>query len=230
MERNTHWGEWRAAVERTGYCEALRVASERLQMLDGMNPQQVEALFKRCKGGYAMKILSVKVERLIDDSGDSDLGEYCSDVKSEYTIDRRHALACPAQPYNGEGLCECVGVFVDRLSYKFFEPNHGNYSGIEREEVVRMCLQDYMREEARSAGQWCYLGVRAAALVQLTDGGPEQRIISGGLFGIASDSGHDYIKSVVDDEMAELRGQLEAIGFGKEEIEAAFSEAKRSEV
>lgn len=45
MEAN-HWNEWRSAVERVGYCAALAKASERLQMLDEMTPEQVEELFR----------------------------------------------------------------------------------------------------------------------------------------------------------------------------------------
>ena len=47
VERNTHWNEWRAAVERTGYTPALAHASRILEELDSMAPESVEGEFCR---------------------------------------------------------------------------------------------------------------------------------------------------------------------------------------
>ena len=46
MERDTHWQEWREAVQRTGYNSALYQASVAMLALDTMSPQEVEQLFK----------------------------------------------------------------------------------------------------------------------------------------------------------------------------------------
>ena len=42
---NTHWHEWREAVKRTGYNSALKMASERMRILDSMRLEEVEELF-----------------------------------------------------------------------------------------------------------------------------------------------------------------------------------------
>ncbi len=41
-----HWTEWRSAVARLGYSDKLQLAAERLQVLDTMSVEDVEALFR----------------------------------------------------------------------------------------------------------------------------------------------------------------------------------------
>ena len=38
---NDHWAEWREAVERTGHTDALKIASQRLLMIERLTPRQV---------------------------------------------------------------------------------------------------------------------------------------------------------------------------------------------
>ena len=46
METNTHWNEWRIAVQRTGHTSQLALASKRLQELDELTAVQIENLFR----------------------------------------------------------------------------------------------------------------------------------------------------------------------------------------
>jgi hypothetical protein len=43
---NSHWQYWCEAVERTGYCSALKIAAERLRVLDSMSVEEIESLFR----------------------------------------------------------------------------------------------------------------------------------------------------------------------------------------
>jgi len=54
-----------------------------------------------------------------------------------------------------------------------------------------------------------------------------QRLASGGLWGIESDSDESYIAEIEQEQLAELRGQLHAIGFSQRAISAAFKEVQR---
>lgn len=38
---NDHWQEWREAVKRTGYTEPLKIAAQRMLLLDRLTPRQV---------------------------------------------------------------------------------------------------------------------------------------------------------------------------------------------
>ena len=39
---NDHWQEWREAVKRTGYTDPLKIAAQRMLLLDYLTPCQVE--------------------------------------------------------------------------------------------------------------------------------------------------------------------------------------------
>jgi hypothetical protein len=84
--------------------------------------------------------------------------------------------------------------------------------------------QDYQRAEAYNRGEWCMVGVWAEATVQLT-GDTIQRIRSGGLWGIESDSGEEYFEEVAQEELAALRAELLAVGFTSRAIDVAFKKA-----
>lgn len=76
--------------------------------------------------------------------------------------------------------------------------------------------------------QTSYIGITAEAEITLTDardGAPVQTIHSGGLWGIESDSDSKYLASVEQEELANLRGQLHALGFSQRAISAAFRES-----
>jgi hypothetical protein len=80
-------------------------------------------------------------------------------------------------------------------------------------------------------GDWYMVGVRAVAEIELP---PEQlgardwrlgqtyRLITPGIWGVESDSGEDYFREILDDELDMVRADLRAHRFTEEEIEAAI--------
>jgi len=124
--------------------------------------------------------------------------------------------------------CDC-GERGDMLrnEYRYFNPCHENYKGIEEEEIRKYCRQDYQRMESYNHQNWCYIGIHAEA--EITTGSPlhwigstVQTITSGGLWGTESDSDESYLKSIEQEELMELRAQLKALGFSTRQISAAF--------
>ena len=147
------------------------------------------------------RILSVRVVSLPDYDPDlSYLGEYNSNPDGDCVIDRQE---------RGD---------MERNQFRYFHPamtgeETGNPDSPE---------QDYQRCEAYSRCDWCMVGVRADAEVQLSNGGPVQDIRSGGLWGIESDSDKSYFSQVEGEELAQLRAELLLLGFSEEAIDAAF--------
>jgi hypothetical protein len=114
---------------------------------------------------------------------------------------------------------------VGRNEYRYFNPSR-NYDGDTPENIRKYTRQDYERMESLNRGDWCFIGIRAEAQYSIGlvhgDSYLLQDISSGGLWGIESDSNESYFAEVEQEELAELRKQLEGIGFSKRAIAAAF--------
>jgi|SRR6185312_6164451 len=104
--------------------------------------------------------------------------------------------------------------------------------------TLKRIVDDIARydNEGQGSNRTEYIGIRADAEIALAPShapgmnpftGPLQTITSGGLWGIESDSDADYLKSVEDEQLAELRNQLHAIGFSQRAITAAFRNVER---
>ncbi len=113
-----------------------------------------------------------------------------------------------------------------RNEYRYFNPSN-NYEDDTPEDIRKYVRQDYDRMESLNRGDWCFIGVSADAEIVLGD--TCQTITSGGLWGIESDSGSDYFAETEQEQLAELREQLHAIGFSKRAISAAFKTVEHSE-
>lgn len=100
---------------------------------------------------------------------------------------------------------------VDRREFKYFEPANPEYG-----------QQDYERMESLNNGNWSFIGIIAEATIKVDD--HLQTVHSGGLWGIESDSGDDYIKSVEHGELADLKNQLETMGVDVSGFDAEFSD------
>lgn len=87
-------------------------------------------------------------------------------------------------------------------------------------DIVYCCLECY-RLERLFNGDWNYMGVIAKA-EYVSGNQVTQTIRSGGLWGIETDSGGDYIKQVEDEQLSELRKELESVGFSPRAITRAF--------
>lgn len=126
--------------------------------------------------------------------------------------------------------CDCGGHGVGRNEYEYFNPNWENYKGDTEENIRKYCRQDYERMESLNNQNWYYMGIRAEATVMLANNtagiAMTQKIRSGGLWGIESDSGKDYLDEVAQDELSALRTELKAIGFSTRAISTAFKNAE----
>jgi hypothetical protein len=75
---------------------------------------------------------------------------------------------------------------------------------------------DYQRLEAFNAGSWHMVGIYAKATIATPNGDGTatlQTLRSGGLWGIESDSDPAYLRSVAEEEVADFRVQLRALGI-----------------
>lgn len=90
----------------------------------------------------------------------------------------------------------------ERGNYRYFNP--ANEENAE---------QEYARMQTYNHGDWCFVGIRAVAEVIVK--GTIQKIHSGGLWGIESDSGESYFKEVAKEEYQTLCNVLKSMGIKK---------------
>ena len=119
-------------------------------------------------------------------------------------------------------------VSWDRRTYRYFNAPVENYKGESPEDIRKYARQDYKRMEDLNNGHFGFIGISAEAQVQLT-GDTVQRITSGGLWGIESDSEKSYLESVEQEELGQLKTELTALGFSKRAIAKAFQSIVRKE-
>lgn len=142
--------------------------------------------------------------------------------------------------------CDCGGHGdMGRHEYRYFNPSlnyvdkHGKLcDGNTAEDVRKYVRQDYERSERLNRGDWCYIGIRAEAEIHvpyMTEGRggrtyfQTQKITSGGLWGVESDSDESFINETEQEELSDLRAQLLAIGFSKRAISTAFKSVERKD-
>jgi len=189
------------------------------------------------------RILSVVVTRETDTDPDfSHLGEY-SDTPEDYAIvatgeyEGEFVDHLPCECGHGKdehkeiedgyapcAECDCEDfdqVEVQRgRDYRYF--NSGSVDSDNTDEDNRTyAQQDFKRMQDYNRLEWCFVGVHAKATVQLT-GDLTQKVTSGGLWGIESDSDDSYLTEVENEQLDELKDELHAIGFSKRAIAAAF--------
>lgn len=131
--------------------------------------------------------------------------------------------------------CDCnQRTRYERGTYEYFNPslNYVDKYGDALpentpEEIVKYVAQDYERMERLNAGYWGFIGIKAEARVIVN--GITQEITSGGLWGIESDSEESYFEEIEGEELSSLRTQLEALGFSKRAVSAAFKNKQHKE-
>lgn len=189
---------------------------------------------------------------MIDTDPDTSwLGEYDGRPKGEFAIDRDHEEDCPRFWANAETAedtpeCNCNPHDARELGYfnpGSVEPFQAGATWIPQTEPDKRAYwlktmrenarKDYARMEALQRGEFCFIGVRADAELNIPSDKlafVAQEITSGGLWGIESDSDASYLKEIEDEELSELRGQLRALGFSTRAISAAVRNATHENV
>lgn len=126
--------------------------------------------------------------------------------------------------------------FLDKLPEDYELPRRGRecrffkpYAGGEKEgtkDYYKYGMQDYKRAEGLNRGDWCFMVVHAEAeiITGTKKCGLVNRISSGHLGGIESDSGREYIDEMRGEHLAELRSTLASLGFTKKQIDKAFED------
>lgn len=147
------------------------------------------------------RILSVRIEKRADASGDiSHLGKYTDEPgPADRTIDREE------RGDRGRGEYR---YFVAALSAE----ETGNPESVE---------QDYARAEAYHRREWGMVGIIAAAEICLPGSAIVQRITSGGLWNIESDSSAEHFEEIEGEQLGELEEELGRLGFTARQIEHA---------
>lgn len=201
------------------------------------------------------RILSIKIERILDTDPDtSNLGEY-SNTPKEGAIDRKYSQETSAailllshaanRLENSDDENTSIGDAImildearEELSdkndgdmlcheYRYFNPSD-NYLGEPAEDIAKYTREDYERMEAYNRDEWSYIGIRAVAQVQLQQHGTIQTVKSGALWGIESDSDESYFREVADEQLHELRATLHQMGFSKRAIATAAKDCDYS--
>jgi len=147
------------------------------------------------------KIQSIKIKHVVDESPDTSyMGEY-SNKRNKFSFDRK------------------ILGDMNRGEYRYFNPYVNPLTGKtqkEKKDLFLQAKQDYERMESLNNGNWCYIGIIAEAEININ--GVIQRITSGGLYGIESDSGRDYMEEIEKEELNNLKAQLKEIGFSETDI------------
>ena len=172
------------------------------------------------------RILSISIHHRPDTDPDlSWIGEYVDD----------------SSPGDIIAVGEHEGMFIDDLpedaalpergrNFRYFRPGISGSEPIPDDDTYKKyALQDYERMRKYNNQYWYMMGIMATAQYVLPDSNVVQEMHSGGLWGIESDSGDDYISEVENEELYTLRDQLAKIGFGKRAIAQAYKNVQHKD-
>ena len=147
------------------------------------------------------QIQSITIKHYFDSDPDASyLGEYSSH-RNKFSFDRRFLRD------QNQGEYRYFNPAVNPLTAKTQK---------ERKELYLQAKRDYERMESLQRGNWQFIGIKAEA--KITVNGIIQHISSGGLWGIESDIGDDYIEEVEKAELSDLKNQLKELGFKQGQI------------
>lgn len=162
------------------------------------------------------RIAKIQIRHEIDTDPQLDyLGEF-TDTPSDWAI-----------------VCQ-ENEFLKNLGKKYEIPARGNHfrffipqAGCEKpgsKAYQEYGKQDWKRMKSYNNQEWYCLGIIAEAKVQVSLDGKnwkQDKITSGGLWGIESDSESTYFREVEQEQLTELKAYLGEYGFSAEEIETA---------
>ena len=151
------------------------------------------------------KIESIAIEHKLDDNPDTSfIGEYTSDLDDGVLVRQYDKF------YEDLTEEEKDQINTRNREYTGFEP----YAGGEKlgtKEYKEYGLQDYKRMEQLNNGDFSFMGIIAHANIYLEENGRStyQKITSGGIWGVESDSDKSYIEEIEKEQTEDLKHQLE---------------------
>lgn len=151
---------------------------------------------------------SIKITRTIDTDADTSfIGEYSrTPGPDDRTIDR---------VANGDAGSRGYAYFIAAMS----GDETGNPDSVQ---------QDYERMQDIANGQICFYGIGVRAVIKIPECGNCSRLMnidSTSLWGIESDSDTAYIREVANDQLSEIRAELNDLGIDDADIDAAMADA-----
>jgi len=160
------------------------------------------------------RIESIVIQQILDECPDtSHLGEFTGRNQDGDDLKRGSVFE------HDKGNNRTLDYFVPMMSVE--EHRKGlvkmGYSKGQAEEMSRSyCKADYERILALDRGDFCYIGIKAKAVVSIPiPNNPGcvrlETLTSGGLWGVESDSG-DYLDEVAQEELNDLKSHLKAFG------------------
>jgi len=183
-----------------------------------------------------LKIESITIEHMPDETPDfSTLGEYTDNLEPgviirregefyEKVTDTAHCDDCSKDfeiTWETYACPECGGYLhvdhdmpVKGRTFRGFKPYAGGEE-VGTKEYYTYGMRDFERMEAYNSQQWSYMGIQAKAVISYEIGQGHRRLetlTSGGLWGIESDAGDEYITEVETEQLEDLKGHLEAFG------------------
>jgi hypothetical protein len=164
------------------------------------------------------KIESIKIVSSHDEDPDvSWLGEYTDDMEPGVII-REYDEFYEKIPTEMER--DLDGKFIGKMepeisrpgnTFRGFKPYAGDET-VGTKDYYKYGMQDYERMEGLNRGDWCIIGIKAEAVISYPTGNNGdrriERLTSGGLWGIESDSG-GYLQEVAQNELIDLKFHLE---------------------
>jgi hypothetical protein len=186
------------------------------------------------------KIEKIYVKHIVDDHTDtSDLGHY-TDSQKEVAEACGYAIVREYGKFVADIDEDSEKIHLNANEYRYFIPAQNvphdlkNWDHVS-EDVKNNCIakygslkktdeyyamEDYKRMERFNDGDWCYIGIFAAAEI-VGESGVTQTIRSGGLYGIESDS-DEYINTVEQEELESLGYELRDLNLDDSEIDEAM--------
>ncbi len=169
-----------------------------------------------------IEIVSIEYKEEVDTCPDlSWLGKYTNnEVPSSNDLKRGNAM----DRGKGSKLTKEYQYFIPANQVedtrKWFE-EHGKTANEAEVLARKQNFLDYHRMEDYDNG-WCMMGITAVAKIKVE--GVIQKITSGGLYGIESDSSDEYKEEVKQEQLKDLKSILLELGVEEKEISRAISE------
>jgi hypothetical protein len=186
------------------------------------------------------RIASIKIVHTLDEYTDTSfLGEYTNNCIRGNIIrqyDEFYERIDTGMERDTDGRFYCkkspdISRYYRNGEHPAFKPYAGGEK-IGTKNYYNYGMEDYKRMESLNSGNWYFMGISAIAEINTSNNNKEwliNKISSGGLWGIESDSSKEYIKEIELEELNNLKDVLKTLGFPDDEIESNINNAELKE-